>query len=258
MQILLNEKEKFLEAVRIASKRTEKGLHGSVGTQNEKLIHSTLKNFFTPYSDEQEIRIGNYFADAVCEDGIFEIQTKGLYRLNEKLEIFLDYSRVTIVHPVIRRYRTVYIDAESCEIIKETPFRNMKSNLTIFDELYSIRKYLNNENLRIILAEIAAEKRVYFSGGQIPDITKKHIRKKCVIEKAPLELLGAISLENRLDYMVFLPNPLPEEFTKKQLCKAAAESRSSLRAEVLREVGIIRKTSKIGREFLYTVNEAYR
>lgn len=258
MQVLLNDKNRFIEAVKTASKRNGAGLHGSVGTQNEKLIHSTLKNFFAPYSDEQEIKIGNYFADAVCEDGIFEIQTKGLHRLNEKLDTFLSCSRVTVVHPVIRKTRIVYIHSESGEVAKETPFRNMKTNLAVFDELYSIRKFLNHDNLQVVLAEIVAEKRVYFNGEQIPDIAKKHIRKKCVIEKAPLELLGGIVLDCPNDYAVFLPSGLSEQFTKKQLCDAAGESRSSLRTEVLRTAGIIEKVSQIGKEYVYKVKEYYK
>ncbi|MGN0682321.1 MAG: hypothetical protein ACI4JY_01480, partial [Oscillospiraceae bacterium] len=75
------ENKRFSEAVKAASLHNGTGLHGSVGTQNERLIHSALKNYYAPFSDEQEIKIGSYFADAVCEDGIFEIQTSGLYRL---------------------------------------------------------------------------------------------------------------------------------------------------------------------------------
>lgn len=258
MQVLLNDKKRFAEAVKTASMRTGAGLHGSVGTQNEKLIHSALKNFFAPYSDEQEIRIGNFFADAVSEDGIFEIQTKDLYRLCEKLKAFLDYSQVTVVHPVIRRYRIVYIHSESGEVVKETPFRNLKSNLSVFEEIYSLRSFLNNSNLRVVLTDIAAEKRIYFSGEQIPDISKKHIRKRCIIEKAPLELLGGTVLERKIDYLEFLPSDLPVCFTKKQLCKAASESRSSLRTEILRTVGIIEKVSKTGNEFVYSIAEEFK
>ncbi len=250
--------ERFLEAVKIASLRNGAGLHGSVGTQNERLVHSALKNYYAPYSDEQEIKIGSYFADAVCEDGIFEIQTRGLYRLKEKLAVFLERSRVTVVHPVIRRYRLVFINSESGEVTKETPFRNLRSELTIFKELYSIRGFLDHENLRIILAMLSLEKRVYHKGELPPDISSKSGRRKCVIEKAPLELLDEVVLEIPRDYAIFLPEGLPEQFTKKQLCKAAGESHSSLRTEVLRTMGIIHKISKIKNEFVYTVDGSYK
>ncbi len=246
--------EKFQEAVKIALQRGGTGLHGSVGTQNERLIHSALKNYYAPFSDEQEIRIGGYFADAVREDGIFEIQTSGLYRLSEKLAVFLDCSRVTVVYPVIRRSRVVYICAETGEITGQSPVRNIKSNLDVFEELYSIRDFLTHDNLRVILAELSTEKRVYHPGDTPPDLRNKSRRKKCVIEKVPLELLDEVVLEKPRDYAIFLPKELPGEFTKKQLCAIAGESRSSRRAEVLRTVGVIRKISKIKNEFVYTAD----
>ena len=252
------ENKRFSEAVKAASLHNGTGLHGSVGTQNERLIHSALKNYYAPFSDEQEIKIGSYFADAVCEDGIFEIQTSGLYRLKTKLSVFLEHSRVTVVHPVVRRYRTVFINSESGEITRETAFRNMKSNLSVFEELYSIQGLLNHENLRVILAMICMEKRVYHTGEQPPDLTVRSAKRKCVIEKAPLELLEEIILETPRNYAVFLPQNLPEQFTKKQLSKIAGESRYSLRTEILRAMGIIRKVSKTGNEFVYTVDEKYR
>lgn len=252
------ENERFLEAVKTASLHNSAGLHGSVGTQNERLIHSALKNYYAPYSDEQEIKIGNYYADAVCEDGIFEIQTSGLYRLNEKLAVFLECSRVTVVHPVIRRSRVIYVSSESGEITKETPVRNIKSNLDVFEELYSIRDFLNHENLRVILANLSVEKRVYHSGDEPPDIRNKSQRRRCAIEKVPLELLGETLLDNPRDYKIFLPENLPEKFSKKQLCSIAGESRFSLRTEVLRAVGVIEKVSKIKNEFIYSTDESYK
>lgn len=231
----------------------EKGMHGSVGTQNEKLIHATLKNYYAPYSDEQEIKIGSYFADAVSENGIFEIQTGGLYRLKEKLRVFLDCSRVTIVHPVISEYKTIFINSELGEIVKESPVRKIRSELKIFKELYSIREFLNHKNLTIILCFLKTEKRVYFEGDNLPNMSSKSARKKCVIRKIPLDMIGETILEKPDDYKRFIPSGLPAEFTKKQLSAAAKESAASLRTEVLRTVGLIEKIGKSKNEFIYQI-----
>ena len=229
-----------------------RGMHGSVGTQNEKLIHATLKNYYAPYSDEQEIKIGRYFADAVSENGVFEIQTKSLYRLKDKLTDFTAATRVTVVHPMEYETRTVYINRDSGEIVKETPFRKAEQRAKIFEELYSIREFLQNERLTIIIAKLKVEKRVYFSGKVIPDLRNRQAKKKCVIEKIPLDLLEEIVLANKQDYAErYLPNELPEEFTKKDFCKAAKETTHSLRLEVLRAAGVITQTGKIGRSYVY-------
>lgn len=248
------DKERFSAALGAALMNDNKGFHGSVGTQNEKLIHATLKNYYAPYSDEQEIKIGSFFADAVSEDGIFEIQTKALYRLKDKLRTFLEYSRVTVVHPVIGEYRTLFISEDTGEIADETQPRRQYSKLKIFEELYSIREFLDHENLSIILVRLKTEKRVYFRGEKIPDMRNKAARKKCLIKQVPLEITEELRLDIPRDYGIFLPDKLPGKFTKKQLCAAARESRASLRTEVLRTAGIIVKVGEEGREYVYKVN----
>lgn len=75
----------------------------------------------------------------------------------------------------------------------------------------------------------------------------------------PIELLSETALERPADYEIFLPREAlaeyPDGFTKKQLSKAAKESSSSLRTEVLRTVGVIEKTGKKGNEFIYRISE---
>lgn len=241
---------RFDEALNKALSR-EKGLHGSVGTQNEKVIHSALKNYYAPFSDEQEVKIGGFFADAVCEDGIFEIQTRQLYKLREKLNVFLEFSRVNVVFPTACVLQTLYINEESDEVAKETPLKRSNSLLKIFEELYSIRDFLNSENLCVILARLNVQKRVYFRGNEPPNLASRNERKKCRIEKIPLEFADEIILENKNDYARFLPDDLPDEFTKKEFAKTAKESVSSLRLEVLRTVGLIEQAGKRGRAYLY-------
>ena len=246
--------DRFADATKRALQR-EKGLHGSVGTQNEKTLHAALKNYYAPFSDDQEVKLGGYFADAVGEDGIFEIQTRQLYKLKEKLGAFLEFSRVTVVYPSACVLGTVYINEDSGEIVKETPPRKINSYLKVFEELYSIRGFLPNENLRVIIARLNIQKRVYFRGNEVPNLSSRNARKKCRIEKIPLEFREEIVLGNKADYERFLPEDLPDEFTKKEFAKAARESASSLRLEVLRTVGIIERTGKKGNSFLYKLSD---
>lgn len=241
---------RFSQALGAAMMR-ERGMHGSVGTQNEKLIHAALKNYYCPNESGQEIRIGRFFADAVNEDGVYEIQTRSLSRLREKLRVFTAAAHVTVVYPVEAESRTVYISSDTGEIVKETPCRRSDPKVKIFKELYSIREFLPDENLTVILAKIKVDKRVYFSGSELPDLRSRSVRKRLYIEKIPLALLEEKRLSCRLDYEAWLPKNLPQEFTKKQFAAAAKESAQSLRLEVLRTVGVIVQTGKNGREYLY-------
>lgn len=247
---ITDKNERFKNAVSAAFERV-KGVHGSVGTQNEKLIHSALKNYYAPFSDEQEIKIGNYFADAVSEDGIFEIQSKQLYRLCGKLSEFLPAAKVNVIYPLVCEMKTLFINTDSGEVVRETPARKSDSLLSAFEEIYSIRQYLNDENLTIIISRLKIEKRVYFRGDIIPDLRSKYTRKKCIIERVPVSVCEEITLGSRADYARFLPNELPETFTKKEFLKAIGDAKSSLRLEVLRAVGLIKQVGKKGHENLY-------
>ncbi len=252
---LTSSTDRFSAALSSAMTRI-KGMHGSVGTQNEKIIHATLKNYYAPYSDEQEIKIGSYFADAVNENGIFEIQTKALYKLKEKLLDFVTAAKVTVVHPVIRESRTVFISADTGEIVSETPFKKSYPKAKIFEELYSIREYLDGGRITVILAMLKIEKRVYFNGDKLPDLRNKRNRQKCEIQKVPLDLLEEVVLANASDYArEYLPQGLPSEFTKKDFCKAAKESAMSLRLEVLRAAGVLEQSGKSGRSYIYRLSE---
>ena len=237
----------------IAVEKAQNRVKSTFGTQNEKIIHAALKNYYAPFSDEQEVRIGNFFADAVNENGIFEIQTKQLYRLREKLSAFLEHTRVNIVHPFICECKTIFVNEETGEVTSTEKPRKIASLRTVFEELYSIRDFLKNENLRIIVVKLKATKTVYYRGEKTPDIRAKSVRKKCVISKIPTEIIEEITLFGVDDYSRLLPENLPEMFTKKEFCKACHEAESSLRLEVLREAGVLEKVGKRGRAFVYSV-----
>lgn len=241
--------DRFTQAVEKAQNRVK----STVGTQNEKLIHAALKNYYAPFSDEQEVQIGKFFADAVNENGIFEIQTKQLYRLREKLSAFLEHTRVNVVHPIICECKTIFINEETGEVTSAEKPRKINSLRTVFEELYSIRDFLKSENLRVIVVKLKATKTVYYHGEKIPDIRAKTVRKKCVISKIPTEIIEEITLDGIEDYSRLLPENLPEMFTKKEFCKAAHEAQSSLRLEVLREAGVLEKVGKRGNSFVYSV-----
>lgn len=244
---------RFSAALKKALAR-EKGMHGSVGTQNEKLIHAVLKNYYAPYADEQEIKLGKYFADAVSENGIIEIQTRSLYLLKDKLREFLGAAHVTVVHPADADILTLYINRETGEVAKETARRRVNPKLRIFKELYSIREFLPNPNLTIIITRLSVDKTVHFSGENIPEMRSRNVRKKLSIQKTPRSIVEEITLNCPEDYLRWLPEGLPESFTKKQFCAAANESTASLRLEVLRTAGIISQTGRAGRSYIYTVS----
>ena len=87
-----------------------------VGGLSEKAIHKILKLTFEPNTDFHEVKFLGSVADIKNGEGIIEIQTKDLFRLESKLEKFLAVSPVTVVIPLIREKYIRWIDTETGEI----------------------------------------------------------------------------------------------------------------------------------------------
>jgi hypothetical protein len=65
------DRERFLLALEKAKERQKEG----IGTQNEKLLHATLKNYFLTDGARAEVPICGFVVDLLSPDGVIEIQT---------------------------------------------------------------------------------------------------------------------------------------------------------------------------------------
>lgn len=229
----------------IAKSETELSSDG-IGTLNEKQIHSVLKSYFSSSLFDKEIKIGKYYADLVTETGIVEIQTQNFNNLVAKLDVFLQASHVTVVYPFHQRKRLNYIDKKTGELIKSGNYITRKDMTDFFLELYRIKQYLNNKNLTICIAKLEVENYRYTASD-----TKK--RKTDLKKTVPTKLSELIYLEEPDSYRIFLPEGLPETFTKMQFDRLCRISESSILIEILKFMGIIDFCGKIGGKYLYCI-----
>ena len=116
-----------------------------------------------------------------------------------------------------------------------------------------MRDHLSNDRVTVIIAKLQTEKRVICPGGKKPDIRSRRSRKKCTILKVPLELKEEITIALPEGLKIWIPDGLPERFTKKDFCAAAKEPYSSLRLEVIRAAGLIEKVDMQGRYYVYSL-----
>ena len=54
-------------------------------------LHAVLKNYYEPFEQNHEIKVGRFVADIVGEQGVIEIQTRNFGNLLEKLDNFLEF-----------------------------------------------------------------------------------------------------------------------------------------------------------------------
>ena len=119
-----------------------------IGTLAEKTLHLIIKNYIEPNTDFHEIKVGRKVADIKNSNGIFEIQPRSFDRLRPKLQQFLKENQVTVVYPIAKEKRICWIDPETGEMTPPRKSPKQGSSFDIFKELYKIKMFLLEPNLK--------------------------------------------------------------------------------------------------------------
>lgn len=219
-----------------------------IGTLSEKTVHAILKNYYEPNEDKQEIPIENYVADIYADGEIIEIQTRQFDRIRNKLSVFLPFYPVTVVYPIPREKWVIWIDEESGELSKKRKSPAKGNPYLAFKELYKIKMFLKEPNLRFKLVFLDMEEYRLLNGWS-GDRKKGSSR----FDRIPTELVEEVDISCLEDYMQFVPYELPEEFTTKDFAKAAhiPLRLAQTALHILHYVGTVERVRKRGNSYLY-------
>lgn len=223
-----------------------------IGTLSEKTMHAVLKNYYAPDEDMHEIPIENYVADIYTGSEIVEIQTRAMNRMRKKLEAFLPLYPVTIVYPIPREKWLYWIDEETGEVSQKRKSPKKGNPYLAFIELYKIRPFLSNPNLRLRLDLIDMEEYRLLNGWS-RDKKKGSER----YDRIPTAFVEEVSIDCIRDYMQLIPYELPEQFTVKEFAKCA-KIPARLAGTVLlifHDLELVRRIGKNGNSYIYEVNE---
>ena len=219
-----------------------------IGTLSEKTVHAVLKNYFEPYEDSHEVKLGSFYADIVSEDGIIEIQTRSLYRLKEKLTYFLAVSRVILVHPIYHTKYISWINGETGEVSEKRKSPKTGAPWDCFRELYGIKTLLKHPNLTICLPmlDICEYRNLdgWGSGGK---------RGSSRSDGIPTDLFDEIYLNTKEDYLRLIPQNLPDVFTTADFmrCGKTTQRTAGYALNILNYLDIIEKVGKSGKHITY-------
>lgn len=224
------------------------GLMG-IGTLGEKTVHSVLKKYYETNSNNHEIKIKGFVADICDGQEIMEIQTQGFNRLRKKLAVFLDFYPVTIVYPIPYIKWIRWVNPQTGEITKPRKSPKRGTPYMIFPELYKIKNFLLEPNLRIKIVLLNMEE-YRFLDGWSEDMKKGSSRCDCI----PTDIIQELNITQTKDYEMLIPESLKEEFTSKDYKKAAGLSSgaSVIAVHILNYVGAVKRIGKKGRAFLYS------
>ncbi len=231
----------------VGNKRDRKG----IGTLSEKTMHAVLKEYYQPFSDSQEVRIGNFVADIVSETGIIEIQTRAFYRLIKKLDCFLEFCDVTVVTALPAVKYLSWLDPETGEF---TNRRKSPHRATIYDaihELYSIKYTLDNPRMHLRLLLLEVEDIRYLNGW-----SKNRKRGSSRCDRIPIDIIDEVEFNCPDDYRQFIPENLPEIFTSDDFAKCANISLNTAQTtlNILSYLELVDKVARSGKAFLYKVS----
>ena len=232
----------------IGKNRTRQG----IGTLSEKTMHAVLKNYYAPDEDMHEIPIENYVADIYTGTEIIEIQTRSMERMRKKLEAFLPLYPVTIVYPIPREKWLYWIDEKTGEVSQKRKSPKKGNPYLAFIELYKIRPFLPNPNLRLRLDLIDMEEYRLLNGWS-RDKKKGSER----YDRIPTQFFEEVCIDCIRDYMQLIPYELPEQFTVKDFAKYA-KIPVRLAGTVLLifyDLGLVSRIGKNGNSYIYEVNE---
>lgn len=222
-----------------------------IGTLSEKTVHAVLKNFYAPDEDMHEIPIGNFVADIYTGKEIIEIQTRNFNTMRPKLKSFLEEYPVTVVYPIPHRKWLSWIDEETgeCSPKRKSPLTG--SAYMAFPELYKIKMFLKNRNLRLRFLLLDMEEYRLLNGWSSD---KK--KGSCRFDRIPTKLVDEIVIERIEDYVQFIP-PQLTRFTSAEFAKAAHIRRplAQTTLNILYEVEAVVRVGKQGNNYLYEVNE---
>ena len=214
-------------------------------------MHAVLKRYYEPDEALHEIPVAGYVADIYTGEEIIEIQTGQFNRMREKLKAFLPICPVTLVYPIPRQKWLIWMDEESGELS-----RPRKSPLTgnpymAFRELYKIKMFLKDRNLRLKIALLDMEEYRLLNGW-----SRDRKKGSCRYDRIPVRMAEEISIDGIKDYMQFVPYGL-EEFTSEEFAGAARIRRQTAQTalNILTYVECVERIGKKGKSILYRVKE---
>lgn len=237
------------EQLAIAMERARIRLRQGIGTQSERLVHSTLKYFLEPDDSCHEVVIGSYVADIFRKDTgqIIEIQTKGFDRLRDKLGVFVKDYHVTVVHPIVREKYLCWVDPETGEVVSRRRSPRKGRATDILPEIYRLPKLQNHPNLSFAALLMDMEEYRLLDGWNRDKKRGSHR-----MERFPIAIGTIVELQTPSDFAALLPE-LPDNFTRKDLAAATklSTTATAYAVRVWERAGSILQVGKNGRQFTY-------
>ena len=222
----------------------------SIGLQNEKSLHASLKKWYAIPGDRLEVKIDGYIIDLVRNDILIEIQTRNFSAMGKKLRKLVLDHRVRLIHPIAISKWIIKLESDGEIIISRRKSPKLGSIYNLFDELIRIPDLMNNDNFSIELLMIIEEE-IRIDDG------KGSWRRKgvSISDRRLLEVVKKVKLIDKQDFKIFIPENIDKPFSNKILSKAVGVPLSKARKATycLKKMNLIKEVGKKGNELLFEI-----
>ena len=225
---------------------------GGIGLLGEKALHSALKYYYEPDATLHEREAFGFVADIFNEEGIIEIQTHNLFAMKRKLSVYLERTNVTLVHPIVRERRLIYMDPQTGELSRPRLSPKKGRAEDAYSELVHILDAVADPDLKILIPLVDAEEYRVRSAGRRK---RRGGNADLKYELLPTAFVSETAIRTPADHLRFLPGELlkkEEGFTVKELSRVGPfpYRTASAMCAVMCAAGALKRERR-GREYRY-------
>ena len=220
----------------------------SIGTLNEKSLHSALKAWCLQPGDRTELPVDRYIIDIVRGDLLIEIQTRNFSAIKAKLRKLTSQYPVRLIYPIAQQKWIVKLPSDDHEEQRRRKSPKRGTLFHIFDELVSFPELLANRNFSLHILSIHEEE------VRRHDKHRGWRRKGWVThERRLVDVVEEHLFENPKDIEFLIPTNLPDTFTTADLANALNIPRHSAQkmAYCLDRMNLLTRTGKRGNAIVY-------
>lgn len=221
-----------------------------IGMENESSLHSSVKKWYYKPGDRLEVRVDGFIADIVRDDLIIEIQTKNFSAIRKKLYYLIRNHSVKLVYPIPEEKFIVKLSPSSDEVLSRRRSPKKGKYFNLFDELVRMPEIINHDNFNLEILMIVEED-IFRQDGR----GSWRRRGDSAVDKKLLSVTGCMEFKEKSDFLMFLPDTLPEVFTNKIHSKVLGCQLSVSRkiTYCLRKMGLLKEVGKKGNELIFEI-----
>lgn len=220
-----------------------------IGVLNESSLHYQIKQWYGQPGDRFEVKVEGNVIDIIRGEHLIEIQTKNFNAIKNKITKLIPNYKITLVYPIALE-KWITTTNEEGEVISRRKSPQKSEIIDIFKELVSIPELINNSNLTID-AILIHEEELRCQDG------KGSWRRKgtSIVDRNLIKVIATKSISGVNDYLNFLPEDLPQEFTNKILADIMKIKIEKIRriTYCLKKINVIEEVGKKGHELLFKV-----